>query len=69
MLFRYKGYDKTGKRVKGTVEATTQTEAAQKLRNQGILYDQLNEAKSGSFSFSLLSGKEIPTDTLATFCK
>ena len=32
MLFKYKGFDKTGKKVKGTVTASSVEEAGQKLR-------------------------------------
>jgi len=36
MLFKYKGYDKTGKKVKGTVNANSVEEAGKKLKNQGM---------------------------------
>ena len=36
MLFKYKGFDKTGKKVKGTVTASSEEEAGQKLRTQNI---------------------------------
>ena len=42
MLFKYKGFDKLGKKVKGTVTAASIEEAGQKLRIQGIYHQGLS---------------------------
>ena len=67
MLFKYKGFDKSGKRAKGTVTATTVEEAGQKLRAQGIYYETLEPTKE--FSFDLFSKPQMPGELLAMFSK
>lgn len=67
MLFKYRGFDKTGKRVKGTVTAVTAEEAAQKLRNQNIYYESLNSTKD--FSFEVFSKRQIQGEQLSVFSK
>ena len=65
MLFKYKGFDKSGKRAKGTVTANTLEEAGQKLRNQGIYYEQITPTKS--FSLENLTQRQMPGEMLAAF--
>jgi len=67
MLFRYKGFDKTGKRAKGTVTAASVEEAGQKLRHQGIYYESLRPAKE--FSLEGLTKRQMPGSMLASFSK
>ena len=67
MLFKYKGFDKTGKRVKGTVTASSTEEAGQKLRAQKIYYESLSQ--SNSFSLETLTKRQMPGEMLATFSK
>lgn len=67
MLFKYKGFEKTGKRAKGTVTANTVEEAAQKLRNQNIYYESLSPAKE--FSFELFTKRQMVGEQLSTFSK
>jgi len=67
MLFKYKGFDKFGKRVKGTVTANTVEEAGQKLRNQAIYYDALKESQP--FSMELFSKQQMQGEMLANFSK
>jgi general secretion pathway protein F/type IV pilus assembly protein PilC len=67
MLFKYKGFDKTGKRVKGTVTANTTEEAGQKLRSQSIYYESLEAGKT--FSIEAFSKKQMPGEMLANFSK
>jgi len=43
MIFKYKGLDAKGKRVKQSIEATSLAEAKSKLRAQGILYESISE--------------------------
>ncbi|MEA3434745.1 MAG: type II secretion system F family protein [Campylobacterota bacterium] len=67
MLFKYKGFDKTGKKVKGTVTAANAEEAGQKLRNQNIYYESLAPTKE--FSLEAFSKRQMPGELLATFSK
>jgi len=67
MLFKYKGFDKAGKRVKGTVTASTAEEASQKLRKQNIFYESLTPTKE--FSLDSFSKREMPGEMLANFSK
>ena len=67
MLFKYKGFDKLGKRVKGTVTASTAEEAGQKLRSQHIYYESLSPTKE--FSFEAFSKRQTPGEMLANFSK
>jgi general secretion pathway protein F/type IV pilus assembly protein PilC len=67
MLFKYKGFDKSGKRAKGTVTASTQEEAGQKLRNLGIYYESLTATRE--FSLENLTKRQMPAELLASFSK
>ena len=67
MLFKYKGFDKTGKKVKGTVNASSSEEAGQKLRTQNIYYESLTPTKE--FSIEAFSKRKMPGELLATFSK
>jgi len=67
MLFKYKGFDKSGKKVKGTITASSIEEAGAKLRGQHIYYETLKEAKE--FSLKGLTTKDMPTEVLASFSK
>ncbi len=67
MLFKYKGFDKTGKRVKGTINANSTDEAGNKLRTQNIYYESLKPAKE--FSLESLSKRQMSGELLATFSK
>ena len=67
MLFRYKGFDKTGKKVKGTVNASSTEEAGQKLRTQNIFYESLVPTKA--FSLEAFSKRQMSGELLATFSK
>ncbi len=67
MLFKYKGFDKTGKKVKGTVNANSKEEAGQKLRTQNIYYESLSKTKE--FSLEAFSKRQMPGELLSTFSK
>ncbi len=67
MLFKYKGFDKTGKKVKGTVTASSPEEAGQKLRTQNIYYEKLTLTKE--FSLEAFSKRQMSGEMLATFSK
>ncbi|MFT7824431.1 MAG: type II secretion system F family protein [Sulfurimonas sp.] len=67
MLFKYKGFDKSGKRVKGTVTASSIEEASQKLRSESIYHEGLAPTKG--FSFEAFSIRHMPTVLLSSFSK
>ncbi len=67
MLFKYKGFDKTGKKVRGTVNANSKEEAGQKLRTQNIYYENLSKTKE--FSLEAFSKRQMPGELLSTFSK
>ena len=67
MLFKYKGFDKTGKKVKGTVTASSSEEAGQKLRSQNIYYEAITPTKE--FSLEAFSKRQMSGELLATFSK
>ncbi len=68
MLFKYKGLDKTGKRAKGTISATSIDEAKTKLRAQGIFYDSLTPAREFSLK-GLTARRPMPNTLLSNFSK
>ncbi|MDQ7086264.1 MAG: type II secretion system F family protein [Sulfurovum sp.] len=67
MLFKYKGFDKTGKKHKGTVTASSKEEAGQKLKAQGIYHEGLSP--TSEFSLESLSKRQMPGELLALFSK
>ena len=67
MLFKYKGFDKTGKKVKGTVTANSVEEAGQKLKNQGIFHEGLTP--TSEFSLDAFAKRQMSGELLATFSK
>ena len=67
MLFKYKGIDKLGKKVKGTLEASTENEAKTKLKSIGIYYESLKVSKD--LSLDEFSKREMPTLLLSGFAK
>ena len=67
MLLKYKGFDKVGKRVKGTINANSIEEARAKLKNEGIFYDSLTPTKE--FNLSGITKKDMPLELLSTFSK
>lgn len=68
MLFKYKGFDNTGKKVKGTVTAASHDEAAQKLRTKNIYYETLAPTQQ-KFTMESLSTREMPGELLSMFAK
>ena len=67
MLFKYKGFDKTGQKCKGTINASSSEEAAQKLRTRDIYYESLTPTKS--FSLENFAKRQMPGEMLAMFSK
>ncbi len=58
MTFRYKGYDATGKRVRGVVTATGPEEAKERLRQKGTLVESLKPQRA-------LFVREIPPQLIS----
>ncbi len=67
MLYKYKGFDKVGKRVKGTVTASSPDEAGQKLRNLGIFHEGLTPTRE--FSLEAFSKRQMSGEQLSSFSK
>ncbi len=59
MTFSYKGFDASGKRVKGTIGASTLQEAKEQLKQKGILTESIRERRS-------LFKQELPPSLTAT---
>ena len=70
MTFSYIILTKAGKEAKGTIEAATQQEAAQKLKEEGNTLISLTEANalSKEVEFNLIKKKPKPRD-MAIFCR
>lgn len=67
MQYRYGGIDHNGQRVKGRIVATTLEEAKQKLRAQGVYYDQIKPARTITMPF--FSGRKMPGALLSGFAR
>ena len=67
MLFKYKGMTKQGKSAKGSIEASTIDEAKQKLKAQGIFYQDITE--TSQINLKNFSQREMPGPLLSSFSK
>ena len=67
MLFKYKGMTKQGKSAKGSIEASTIDEAKQKLKAQGIFYQDITE--TSQINLKNFSQREMPGPLLSSFAK
>jgi len=67
MLFKYKGLTKQGKSAKGSIEASSMDEAKQKLKMQGIFYQNIQE--TSQITKSNFSQREMPGPLLSSFAK
>ena len=67
MLYRYSGMQKSGKRVKGTISAASPEEAKRRLKEEGIYYDSLKEAKE--FSLGSIGKREMGGEALSSFAR
>ncbi len=67
MLYKYKGITKDGKNISGTIEASSEDEAKQKLKSQGIFYKELKTTKE--ITFKNFSKREMPGPLLSSFAK
>jgi len=67
MLFKYKGMTKQGKSAKGSIEASSMDEAKQKLKAQGIFYQDISE--TSQINLKNFSQREMPGPLLSSFAK
>ena len=67
MLYKYKGLDKSGTKVKGSFGASDIKEAKAKLKNRSIIYSNLEEIKP-LFSKNIFT-KEIKAKKLSIICR
>ncbi len=70
MIFKYSGYDKSGKRVKAKITANDLDEAKRKLKASGIIYDDISQGRDSFLSgFSFKRVQKISSTKLAQFSK
>ena len=62
-IYSYQAFDTSGKKRKGLVEASSESEAKRKLREQGIMVSKLALNKKGK-SKEILKGEQLLTFTL-----
>ena len=69
--FKYVVKDKTGKTVKGMIEATTKENAIQSLRTKELVIISLEEERAKGFSLGIFRGvkKKIKIDDLVVFSR
>jgi general secretion pathway protein F len=67
MLFKYRGFDSSGKKRKGTINASSIEEAKNRLKAQNIYHESIAPTKE--FSLESLSQRQMPNELLATFSK
>jgi len=67
MLFKYKGMTRQGKSAKGSIEASSMDEAKQKLKGQGIYYQDISE--TAQITMKNFSQREMPGPLLSSFAK
>ncbi len=66
MLFVYKGFDKTGKRLKARIEASDLEDAKRRLKARGVIYESIKEAKPSLLGkISLRRKPKLPAKKLA----
>jgi len=70
MIFKYKGIDAFGKRVRERVEALSLEEAKQKLRNKGIFYESIVEDAPSIFErFEFSTKRKISPQALSSLSR
>ncbi len=67
MLYKYSGITKIGKKVNGTLEASSEEEAKKKLKSQGIFYKNISTTKE--ITLKNFSKREMPGPLLSSFAK
>ncbi len=70
MIFKYKGINSDGKKVKDRIEALSMSEARSKLKATGIIYQSLEEDKPAFFEkFEFSTRYKIPPKELAALSR
>ena len=70
MIFKYVGFDASGKKVKARIEALDEDEAKRKLKARGILYESVTESGEGILKkFKFQRTHTLPAKRLAQFSK
>ncbi len=70
MVYRYKGLDAKGKKVKGVIEASGLDDAKKRLRSQQIFYTDIVQEKDSKLSrFTLARKKTLTPTELATLSR
>ncbi len=67
MQYKYKGMDRRGRSVKGTISANSEDEAKRKLRAQGIFYKSVSPANE--IAFKSMMTRQMPGTVLSSFSK
>jgi general secretion pathway protein F/type IV pilus assembly protein PilC len=67
MQYKYKGIDRSGKSVRGTISANTTDEAKQKLRSKGIFYKSV--APANEIAFRSMMTRQMPGTVISAFAK
>jgi len=70
MIFKYKGIDANGKRVRDKIEALSLDEAKSKLRSKGIIYQTINEDTKSIFErFEFSRKRKISPQELSSLSR
>ena len=69
MLFKYKGYDTTGLKTKGKIDANSISEAKAKLKAKGIIYTSLDEENFNISKISLNRKKTLNLSALSNLSR
>lgn len=70
MIFLYKGFDQSGKRLKSRIESTSLAEAKAKIKAQKIIIEKISQEREsllGKLSFSMK--KKITPKELSSLCR
>ena len=70
MIFKYKGIDSQGKKVKEKIEASSLAEAKAKIKSKDIIYQSIEEDSPSIFDNIDLSRKyQISAKELSSLCR
>ena len=70
MIFKYKGIDATGKRIKDKIEALSLEEAKSKLKSKNIIYQDITEESKSIFeSFQFFTKRKISAQELSSLSR
>jgi len=70
MIFKYKGIDAQGKRVKDKIEALSLDEAKSKLRSKGVIYEKIEEDTKSFFErFEFSTKRKIAPSELSALSR